>query len=196
MQFRLVPIVIGFTTALALVSSAPAHASAASSQAHADGVPSTGRVAPEPRTSPLSDSAPVRVSDGARTWSWKLRDVTRTDNVAGKQVIGRCGATTPGIDCAIEKTVTVRAEIGTDLGISQSGVSGALKLGASTSVSLAVSCRQSDMPAGRSLVARSIGTRYTYRIEKRNWFPPYQTKTSEVLETFVPHKNGVSCGVE
>lgn len=125
--------------------------------------------------------------------SYSLIDVTRTDNAVGAATIAHCVAATTGGSCTISAGVTVTVSVQASLGATVQMITAGLNVTASTAVSLTVGCTSPTMEAGQSWDAHPVGTAFTYRIRKTNFFTG--TQTSGTLTAFIPDANGIACGL-
>jgi len=111
--------------------------------------------------------------------------------------IARCAAVTPGLTCTIHKTASATRTIQLDLGLSRAAVAAHLQISSAATQSVSVQCTSGKLKAGQVLVAYSVGTRYTYKIERHMTSPPYDyvIGTSSLLSAFDPSPAGISCRV-
>jgi hypothetical protein len=111
--------------------------------------------------------------------------------------IARCVAVTPGLKCEIHKLASATRTIQLDLGLSRAAVAARLQISSAATQSVSVKCTSGNLRAGEALVAYSVGTRYTYKIERHMTSPPYDyvIATSRLLSAFDPSPAGISCRV-
>lgn len=177
---------------LPVAAAAPATAAAAPStlpqSAFADGV----LVAAGPERTSAVVASPAAGQERTFT-TYRVIDITKTENAVGSATIAHCVAATAGGQCSVSAGVLVSATVGVTLGATVQMVSAQLQANVTTQVSLTVGCTSPVMAAGQSWDAHPVGTLYSYRIERRNLFTG--TTRSGVLTAFVPDANGIACGL-
>ena len=111
--------------------------------------------------------------------------------------LARCNAATSGVTCSISQSVSATRTIGLDLGASRGVIATGLSISSASSTSISVTCNSPAMSAGQSFRAYPVGSRYSYKIQKRAVAPGSDTllATSGTLYAFDPRTSGVTCGV-
>lgn len=128
----------------------------------------------------------------------KVVNQTSTSNYVDRsREIARCSVATAGLSCSINKTSSATRTIDVALGISRGSVASSLGISDSTTVAVSVTCSSGALKKGQSLVAHSMGTRYTYKINKTvaRSGVVLSSETSGWLYAFNPSSSGISCRV-
>jgi len=185
------------TAALVLgttLAAAPAHAVDATSSSdvrpQSDFVEGVLVAAGPERTTALPDQD---LGDPRTFTTYRITNVTKTENTVGSKTIARCVAATDGTACTISAGISVGSTVGVSLGATAQMVTASLSASVSTTVTLSVGCSSPALTAGQSWNAYPVGTAYSYQIQRRNVFTG--TTTSGTLTAFIPDANGIACGV-
>ena len=103
---------------------------------------------------------------------------------------------TAGITCTISQSTNATRSISLSLGITRGTVASGLGISASSDVGTSVSCTSPALSAGQSFRAYPLGTRFSYKAQKKTIVGPQTTtEVSGTLYAFDPRANAVACKV-
>ncbi|MBF4603163.1 hypothetical protein [Curtobacterium sp. VKM Ac-2884] len=127
----------------------------------------------------------------------KVISKSSTGSYVGTEKLASCGSRTVAMDCSLTKGKAATRSIGLDLGATRAWAAGQLKISASATQSVSVTCRKQKVAKGKQLVAYPVGVRYKYKIEKHitGGGKEYVTDTSGWLYAFNPGSARVSCDI-
>lgn len=141
-------------------------------------------------------------SDGAQgraAWGYYTKMISKssTGSYVGTEKLASCGSRTAAMDCSLTKGKAATRSIGLDLGATRKWAAGQLKISASGTQSVSVTCRKQKVAKGKQLVAYPVGVRYKDKIEKHmtGAGKDYVTGTSGWLYAFNPGSARVSCDI-
>lgn len=145
--------------------------------------------------------ATTQAADAA-TYRYAVINKTSQSNYTGS-VFASCKITSTGGTCTITTGKTVTRTIGISLGASRSDVSLGLNISSADSVTTTVACASPALKAGQTWKARALGTRYTYKVQKKEGIRPRVgggviwkiVGTSGTLTAYNPYRSAISCGL-
>ena len=115
-------------------------------------------------------------------------------------VFGSCKVMTTGSVCDISKNLSASRTIGVAFGLSRSAVATQLNISSAKTQSVSVGCTSPKMKKGQVWEARSVGTRYVYKIRKDKAYKPRFGRTrwapkatSGFRVAFNPSKSHIAC---
>ncbi|TCL79357.1 hypothetical protein EDF31_11544 [Curtobacterium sp. PhB142] len=150
-------------------------------------------------TGPATAAEKPGAQDARAAWGsyHKIISKTSTGSHVGSQKLASCGSRTAAMDCSLTRGRTANRTIGLDLGASRGWAAGQLKISASTTQSVSVTCSKRKVPKGKQLVAYPVGVRYKYKIQKHitGAGKDYVSGTSKWLYAFNPGSARVSCDI-
>lgn len=118
------------------------------------------------------------------------------------EVISTCKAAASGTTCAISRGASASRTIGVAFGLSRGAIASQLNISTQKSQSVSVGCSSPAMQRGKTWKARSVGTRFVYKIRQEKAYRPRiggRTKwrtvaTSGFRVAFSPYSASISCG--
>jgi hypothetical protein len=118
-------------------------------------------------------------------------------NYVHPRVIADCSVTSGTGRCVISKGYTATREVQVAFGLGRSWVTGQLGIQNSTSVTLEIGCTSEVLTAGQTWKARSKGTKYTYKIQRKIVVAGrvLKTEVSKPLTAFSPSPTSIACGI-
>lgn len=140
-------------------------------------------------------------SDAADAAAWgyynKVISKSSAANYTGSQILASCGSRTTSIDCSLTKAAAATRTIDVAFNATRAWTAGQLRISASKTQSVSVTCSKRNVPKGKMLIARPVGTRYRYKIQRHmtGGGRDYVSGTSGWRYAFNPGSARVTCDI-